>query len=133
MIRIGRTRLAAVVGLYALVLELFFGSVHAAALAATAFGPPRDAGSFIFRICTPAGLVSLSPTGPDAKAPASRNAASDFCPVCGTATVSPFTIATPAALPVPRLILVGRAGPWRVTPHKPATHGTRRIRSPPAV
>lgn len=133
MNRIGRTRLAAVMGLYALLLELFFGAVHAAALATTAFGPPRDPGSFIFRICTPAGLASLSPAGADAQAPDSRKAASDFCPVCGTATVSPFTFAPQTILPAPRLACLRMTGLRRMALHKPAPHGARRIRSPPAA
>ncbi len=137
--RLGHARWPAVIGLYALLLELFFGAMHAAALAASAFGPPRNPDSFLFMICTPNGLVSVqrgdleradahgSPT-----APTSRKSASDFCPVCGSSAVSPFTFAAPASVPPAPQILTDKLHPDAGTVRSLTAWWSVRIRAPPA-
>ena len=101
----GKRRGAAFIALYALLLEIFFGAMHAAALAASAFGPPTDPSSFIFQICTPDGIAEMPADvrsrddGSSPRQQSPRQSASDFCPVCGAAATSPFTAATPVTVP----------------------------------
>ncbi len=133
MHRLRQARLASLLGLYALVLEIFFGAVHAAALAATADGIPRNPNSLIFQICTVNGLVSAKVSGSGKQNVPSRNAASDFCPVCNSAAVSFFAFATPPGLPPASPALL-----WRVSPDnqdRPVLRYFRlsRIRAPPVV
>ncbi len=129
-----RRRFAAFVGIYALVLEFLFGSIHAAALAASALGASADPDSFVFQICTPAGLTSvrMKDAGASENAPASRNAAADYCPVCASAAVSLFTWAAPATVPpAPRAVFS------HLTPEERAGRSLTawrsvRIRAPPS-
>lgn len=133
MRRLGRARLASLVGLYALVLEIFFGAVHAAALAATVTGAPRNPNSLIFQICTANGLVSAkSAEGGKRNVPA-RNAASDFCPVCNSAAISFFTFAAPPALPHASMALVGKVVHSNQTLPAFCFSHFSRIRAPPVV
>ncbi len=136
MHRLKGQRIAAFVALYALVLEIFFGAMHAAALAASAFGPPRNPQSFIFQICTPGGLVSVKPAELEGKAgreatPASRKAASDFCPVCGSTAVSPFTFAPPVTVPPAPRSLSGVLVPHQVSGRSLTAWRSVHIRAPP--
>lgn len=136
MRRIGALRAATFVALYALVLEIFFGAMHAAALAASAFGPPRNPQSFLFQICTPSGLVSVKPTelsGKDGRerTPVSRKAASDFCPVCGSTAVSPFTFAPPVSVPPAPQSLSGVLVPPLVAGRSLTAWRSVHIRAPP--
>ncbi len=136
MHRLKGQRVAAFVALYALVLEIFFGAMHAAALAASAFGPPRNPQSFIFQICTPGGLISVRLVEPNGKAdrettPGSRKAASDFCPVCGSTAVSPFTFAPPATVPPASQSLAGVLVPHQLTGRSLTAWRSVHIRAPP--
>ena len=94
--KLGRRRGAAIIALYALVVEIVFGSIHAAALAAAAFGPASNLDSLVFQICTPQGITTRAP---DSKAPSNSNSDSSFCPVCNSAAVSFFTHSNPLAVP----------------------------------
>ena len=133
MQRLRKRRGAAMVALYALVLEIIFGAIHAAALAAAAFGPPASPSSFIFQICTPQGVTSIRAIDGrgNESAPASRKSASDFCPVCGSAAVSPFAFASPVTVPP-----APRAGSLTEVPEDAQGRSLtawrlRKIRAPP--
>jgi len=130
---LGQARLASLAGLYAFVLEIFFGAVHAAALAATATGAPRNPNSLIFQICTVNGLVSTQDAEGGKRTVPARNAASDFCPVCSSAAVSFFTFAAPPDLPHAPMALLGKVVPGNQA--LPALRFVRfsRIRAPPVV
>ncbi len=120
----GKRRGAAFIALYALLLEIFFGAMHAAALAASAFGPPTDPSSFIFQICTPDGIAEMPADvrsrddGSSPRQQSPRQSASDFCPVCGAAATSPFTAATPVTVP-----------PWQAALSLVSMPGSRQARS----
>ncbi len=133
--RMRRKRGAAFVALYALVLEIFFGAMHAAALAASAFGPPANPQSFLFQICTPGGITSIrvadGEKGDKPAAPASRGSASDFCPVCGSTAVSLFTYAPPVTVPPVAPSLSEIIQPEDQQVRSLTAWRTRRIRAPP--
>ena len=127
-----------VVALYALVLEIFFGAMHAAALAAAAAGPARNPDSFIFAICTPQGLrtpsadeLRQSNTGNSTGQPV-RKAASDFCPVCGSAAASPFSMGrSPTIVAATVAYRHIRFAPPDERHLPQLVQGARRIRAPP--
>ncbi len=133
--RMRRRRGAAFVALYALVLEIFFGAMHAAALAASAFGPPANPQSFLFQICTPGGITSIRVTNSERSdkpaAPTSRGSASDFCPVCGSTAVSLFTYVPPVTVPPVAPSLSETIQPEDRQVRSLTAWRTRRIRAPP--
>lgn len=133
--RMRTRRGAAFIALYALLIEIFFGAMHTAALAASAFGPPANPDSFLFQICTPGGVTSIRVTDEKSEKPAqqsSRGSASDFCPVCGSTAVSLFTYAPPAAVPpAPRAVFSHfRMESW--SGRSLTAWRSPRIRAPPA-
>ncbi len=135
MRRLRRARAPAFVALYALLIEIFFGAMHAAALAASAFGPPADPDSFLFQICTPSGLTSIRVTDEKGERPApssSRGQASDFCPVCGSTAVSLFTFALPASVPPVAHAVFSQLLPQDRTHRSLTAWRGVRIRAPPA-
>jgi hypothetical protein len=128
-------RVASFVALYALLIEIFIGAMHSAALAASAFGPPVNPDSFLFQICTPSGITSIRVAGDESGTPAqkgSRGSASDFCPVCGSTAVSLFTYAPPAAVPPAPQAVFSRIKPEDRSGRSLTAWRSRRIRAPPA-
>ena len=134
--RIRTRRSASFVALYALLIEIFIGAMHSAALAASAFGPPADPDSFLFQICTPGGITSIQVTDSEKSdkpaAPTSRGSASDFCPVCGSTAGSLFTYVPPVTVPPVAPSLSEIIQPEDRQVRSLTAWRTRRIRAPPA-
>ena len=95
-------RVGRFVAILAMVFQVLFGTAHAAALAAAAFGPltiaaAPEASFGLLQICTADGLIQLKAKGQNGNTP--RNTAEGACPVCSSASASPFT-STPATVVV---------------------------------
>jgi len=134
MQRLRAARVPAYVALYALLIEIFFGALHAAALAASAFGPPADPDSFVFQICTPSGLssVRVPRNGSGKSAPSHGQSSGNFCPVCGSAAVSLFTLASPVSVPPVAHAVFSQLLPQDRTHRSLTAWWGVRIRAPPA-
>ncbi len=123
--------------MYALVLEIFFSSIHAATTAAVAAGPVRNPDSFIFMICTPQGLrlpsaeeARQANTGNDNRP--SRKAVTETCPVCGSAAVSLFFMGRPPLLAAETTTFVRALFVQPEERFKPrVAYGLGHIRAPP--
>ncbi len=110
MNRLARNRLSAWIALVAMVAQVFFGAAHAAAMAAVAAGPlvltRTDTLSFdLLQICSANGLIRINRVTPDghrspAGPPQQQDTAKDQCPVCGSASTSPFTGVATVHVPV---------------------------------
>ena len=103
--RLARNRPGAWLAIAAMVLQVLFGTAHAASMAAAAFGPlvveKSSALAFdLLQICSANGLIeirsqSLNEDGQSGK----KSTAKDRCPVCGSASVSPAIAAVAADVP----------------------------------
>jgi hypothetical protein len=109
MNRLARTRLPAWLARVAMTALVFFGAAHAAAMAAVAAGPlvltRADTLSFdLLQICSANGLIQINRTAPDGRQPPvnpqQQDTAKDQCPVCGSASTSPFTGVATVHVPV---------------------------------
>jgi formate dehydrogenase maturation protein FdhE len=90
-----RHRFGAWLAIAAMVLQVMFGTAHAASMAAAAFGPlvieRSSALAFdLLQICSANGLIEIrSQTTNEGGQTKQENTAKDRCPVCGSASVSP--------------------------------------------
>ncbi len=95
-----RYRSGAWLAIAAMVLQVVFGTAHAASMAAAAFGPlvieRSSALTFdLLQICSANGLIEIrSTTTHEDGQTRQENTAKDRCPVCGSASVSPAITAT---------------------------------------
>ena len=132
MRRFLRGKWAVVTAFYALVMQVFFSAVHTAALGAAVFAASAGAQSWVFQICTPAGLVTRQEGGDVGKA-AGPSVADGYCPVCASAAAMPFAASAAPQLPVPEPVVI----PTILPTHERAIARTLverpSIRAPPAA
>ncbi len=132
---VARTSFASWMAILAMLLQVFFATVHATATAIAASAPPQSERSSetpfgIFQICTAAGIQQIGdkPTGTGGQ---KDNTVSSSCPICNSASVSPAINAKAVdclssdrlsmAMPVPPVSL----------PHTLSLQRTNPIRGPP--
>ncbi len=106
--RLARNRAGTWLAVAAMVFQVLFGTAHAASMAAAAFGPlvveKSSALAFdLFQICSASGLIEIRTQIIDESGQQGKeNTASDRCPVCSSACVSPAIAALAAdVLPAP--------------------------------
>ncbi len=136
MRRLRKWRSATYVAFVALVLEIFFGAIHAAALAATALGTPAGSNSFIGQICTPDGLKTITLGGEGQGSPnksGSRGAASDYCPVCHASATSPLALPSGVAVLPPLSLVMADGWPRQDVFAGPTSWQNALIRAPPLL
>ena len=88
-------RSATALALAAMLFQSLFGVAHLGALAATATGALQTPDDLfgLLQICTPQGLTTIR-TGPGAPPPPPDSRAEGHCPVCNSASMAGFVLAS---------------------------------------
>ena len=131
-------RFGAWLAILAMVSQVMFGAAHAAALAASAFGPlvisqTPEASFGLLEICTANGLIRIVPNGPSEGKTSRKNTAEDRCHVCASAGASPFIDAPAVVLDALGFIAVAISPLQQTRSHILRLSRAHPIRAPPRI